>query len=74
MTEENGRFFVKGDPLRFIHFSGYGATIKRMNDWLPEGDHPFRKLYREYSKLHEKIMKMEFLKHHGAIANIILGE
>ena len=21
MTEENGKFFVKGDPLRFIHFS-----------------------------------------------------
>lgn len=55
MTEENGKFFVKGDPLRFIHFSGYGATIEKcMNDWLPEGDHPFRKLYSEYSKLHDK--------------------
>ena len=46
---------MKGDPLRFIHFSGYGATIEKcMNDWLPEGDHPFRKLYSEYSKLHDK--------------------
>lgn len=55
MTEEDGKFFVKGDPLRFIHFSGYGATIEKcMNDWLPEGDHPFRKLYSEYSKLHDK--------------------
>lgn len=55
MTEEDGKFFVKGDPLRFIHFSGYGATIEKcMNDWLPEGDHPFRKLYSEYSRLHDK--------------------
>ena len=55
MTKENGEYFVKGDPLRFIHFSGYGATIEKcMNDWLPEGEHPFRELYSEYSKLHEK--------------------
>lgn len=55
MTKENGEYFVKGDPLRFIHFSGYGATIEKcMNDWLPEGEHPFRELYAEYSKLHEK--------------------
>ena len=55
MTKENGQYFVKGDPLRFIHFSGYGATIEKcMNDWLPEGEHPFRELYSEYSKLHEK--------------------
>ena len=43
MTEENGKYYVKGEPLRFIHFSGYGATIKKcMQDWLPEGNHPFR--------------------------------
>ena len=55
MTQENGQYFVKGDPLRFIHFSGYGATIEKcMKDWLPEGEHPFRELYCEYSKLHEK--------------------
>lgn len=55
LTKENGEFFVKGDPLRFIHFSGYGATIEKcMNDWLPEGEHPFRELYAEYAKEHEK--------------------
>lgn len=54
MTEENGEYFVKGDPLRFIHFSGYGATIEKcMADWLPEGEHPFKELYKEYSILHD---------------------
>ncbi len=54
MTKENGQYYVKGDPLRFIHFSGYGATIEKcMRDWLPEGEHPFKELYIEYSKLHD---------------------
>lgn len=55
MTEDNGDFFVKGDPLRFIHFSGYGRTAEKcMNDWLPEGDHPFKELYNKYSIIHDK--------------------
>lgn len=55
MTMENGKYYVKGDELRFIHFSGYGATAQKcMNDWLPEGAHPFRELYEKYSTLHEK--------------------
>lgn len=54
MTEEQGNFFIKGDALRFIHFSGYGRTAEKcMRDWLPEGSHPFKKLYDEYSKLHD---------------------
>ncbi len=54
MTKENDSFFVKGDPLRFIHFSGYGATIEKcMNLWLPEGEHPFRELYKKYSEIHD---------------------
>lgn len=54
MTEENGRYFVKGSGLRFIHFSGYGRTIEKcMKEWLPEGEHPFRDLYSKYSKEHE---------------------
>ncbi|MHA6483033.1 hypothetical protein ACX1C1_14135 [Paenibacillus sp. strain BS8-2] len=54
MEEQDGRVLVKGDPLRFIHFSGYGATAEKcMNDWLPKGEHVFRKLYREYSELHD---------------------
>lgn len=55
MTKEDGKYYVKGDPLRFIHFSGYGDVIEKcMEDWLPKGEHPFRELYNEYSKLHEK--------------------
>ncbi len=54
MTKENGAYYVKGEPLRFIHFSGYGAVIEKcMKDWLPEGEHSFRELYREYTKRHE---------------------
>lgn len=55
MTEENGKYYIKGEPLRFIHFSGYGATIEKcMRDWLPEGNHPFKDLYKYYSALHDK--------------------
>ena len=55
MTCENGVYKVKGDPLRFIHFSGYGATIdKCMREWLPQGEHPFRDLYAEYRTKHEQ--------------------
>lgn len=54
LTKEDGSYFVKGDPLRFIHFSGYGKTIEKcMDGWLPEGEHPFRELYGEYVKRHE---------------------
>ena len=55
MTKENGKYYIRGDELRFIHFSGYGRMLNKcMDDWLPEGPHPFRELAEEYSKLHEK--------------------
>ncbi|WP_098749148.1 glycosyltransferase [Paenibacillus sp. EZ-K15] len=54
MIEENGKYYIKGDPIRFIHFSGYGDTAQMcMRKWLPEGDHPFKKLYSEYSEIHD---------------------
>lgn len=54
MTEVDGNYFVKGDPLRFIHYSGYGESAQKcMNDWLPAGEHPFRKLYAQYSEIHD---------------------
>ncbi|WP_019424791.1 hypothetical protein [Paenibacillus sp. OSY-SE] len=54
MTEENGAFYIKGDPLRFIHFSGYGDSAQKcMSEWLPEGEHPFKKLYSKYSEIHD---------------------
>ena len=30
MIKEKGVYYVKGDELRFIHFSGYGATAKNV--------------------------------------------
>lgn len=55
MVKEDGKYRVKGDPIRFIHFSGYGATAQKcMSDWLPEGEHPFRELYAKYSEIHDK--------------------
>lgn len=55
MTKMNEEYLVKGDPIRFIHFSGYGASAQKcMRDWLPEGEHPFRELYAAYSAKHEK--------------------
>lgn len=53
MYEENGEIYVKGDPLRFIHFSGFGACIEKcIKNWLPEGKHIFKVLYDEYVKIH----------------------
>ena len=55
MTKEDGKYYVKGDELRFIHFSGYGASAQKcMKDWLPEGEHPFKELYAQYAEKHEK--------------------
>ncbi|MBR4983267.1 MAG: hypothetical protein IKY94_11990 [Lachnospiraceae bacterium] len=55
MSKENGKYLVKGDELRFIHFSGYGQTLQNcITNWLPEGPHPFKDLHEEYCKLHEE--------------------
>lgn len=55
MNKDGDRYYVKGEPLRFIHFSGYGATAQKcMREWLPEGPHPFKDLYKEYSILHNR--------------------
>lgn len=54
MTELKGKYYVRGDELRFIHFSGYGAMLNKcMADWLPEGPHPFRELVAEYAQKHD---------------------
>lgn len=55
MTKEEDGYYIKGDPLRFIHFSGYGKTAQMcMSKWLPEGPHPFKELYEQYAKIHEE--------------------
>lgn len=58
MTKENGDYFVMSDPLRFIHFSGFGASTETcMERWLPEGPHPFKDLYSAYAKVHQECDK-----------------
>lgn len=55
MKTQNNRCTVSGDQLRFIHFSGYGETAQKcMDDWLPQGEHPFKILYKQYSEKHDK--------------------
>ena len=54
MEERDGEIRIRGDILRFIHFSGYGASAQKcMREWLPEGDHPFRRLYEAYAARHD---------------------
>ena len=55
MTCENGNYFVKGDPLRFVHFSGFGKSAEKcMKDWLPDGEMPFHTLYKGYADEHQR--------------------
>lgn len=54
MSCDGGEYYIKGDPLRFVHFSGFGQVAEKcMNDWLPKGAHPFRDLYAAYQVLHD---------------------
>ena len=46
-------WFVQDMPLRFVHYSGFGAVAEKcMNDWLGEEGQPFRQLYAEYASVH----------------------
>ena len=75
MTKEGDRYYVKGDPIRFIHFSGYGKTAEKcMNDWLPSGEHPFRELYANYSEQHEKNDVNQISKVSWSYASYYSGE
>lgn len=70
MTCENGKYFIQGDSLRFIHFSGFGASAEKcMRDWLPEDEVPFHTLYREYAQQHEKTMQMMSHILHGRMVS-----
>lgn len=52
--DENGNYYIEGDPLRFIHFSGYGRSAEDcMTKWMPEEGKLFRELYKEYSVIHD---------------------
>lgn len=54
MYKQDDSVYIKGDKLRFIHFSGFGAcTEECMRKWLPAGDHIFKELYAGYSRTHQ---------------------
>lgn len=54
MYEKDQRVYIQGDELRFIHFSGYGQTAENcISNWLPEGEHIFKRLYKQYSIVHD---------------------
>ena len=54
METRESEYYIEGDPLRFIHFSGLGHSAEKcMKDWLPEGEHPFKELYARYKSIHD---------------------
>lgn len=51
--KEQDQYFIQGDPLRFIHFSGFGSVAEKcMADWMGEHNLLFRELYDHYAVLH----------------------
>lgn len=54
MEKRESAYYIEGDTLRFIHFSGLGHSAEKcMKDWLPEGEHPFKELYARYKSIHD---------------------
>lgn len=52
--DEAGNYYVEGDPLRFIHFSGYGRSAEDcMDKWMSEEGKLFRELYQDYCIVHD---------------------
>lgn len=75
MSVEGGGYFVEGDPLRFIHFSGFGPSAENcMEKWLPKGEHPFRTLYAQYAKVHAQCDSDHISKTPWSYANYHSGE
>ena len=52
---DNNEYYINGDPLRFIHFSGFGESINNcIEKWLPESGELFKELYAGYVKEHNE--------------------
>ncbi len=55
ITNDDSGYYIEGDPLRFIHFSGFGASAENcIEKWLPETGSLFKTLYAEYAQKHNK--------------------
>lgn len=75
MTKDGDTYRVHGDPLRFIHFSGYGQVIEKcIKDWLPQGDHLFKDLYSSYCQEHEINNKDNISKSDWSYGYYVSGE
>lgn len=75
IEEKNGKFFVQGQPVKFVHYSGYGPVAEQcMDKWLQKGSEAFRKMYREYSVQHEKNNEDGISKTVWSYANYHSGE
>ena len=76
ITQNNAEeYFIEGDHLRFIHFSGYGYSAQKcMDDWLPEEGVLFRRLYAEYSAVHDANDSDNISKTPWSYANYTSGE
>lgn len=55
VEKKDGKFFVQNQPVRFVHYSGYGAVAKQcMEKWQGENAVAFTEMYDEYCVQHEK--------------------
>ena len=73
--DDAGNYYIEGDPLRFIHFSGYGRVAEKcIDDWLPEEGQLFRTLYAEYSVVHDENDKDCISRTTWSYANYKSGE
>lgn len=73
--DDAGKYYIEGDPLRFIHFSGYGRMAEKcMNEWLPKEGQLFRTLYADYSAVHDANDADRISKTPWSYANYKSGE
>ena len=53
IEEKNGSFYAQNQPIRFVHYSGFGPVAEQcMDKWLSEDAVAFRKMYRDYESEH----------------------
>lgn len=73
--DADGKYYVEGDGLRFIHFSGYGRSAEDcMTKWMPEEGKLFRELYADYSQQHDANDADKISKTPWSYANYDSGE
>ncbi len=75
IEEKNGKYFIQDQPVKFVHYSGYGPVAEQcMDKWLSEDGAAFRKMYQEYSVQHERNNADNISKTVWTYANYHSGE